>query len=81
VQFEPQSAGSPHRFGLPPLPPWPLDCHGFTEIVIQAQDAKGWDDVLAKILVLVVAPDHHQVRVERIERLADRAEIVGIRAL
>lgn len=25
-----QSAGSPHRFGLPPLPPWPLACYGFT---------------------------------------------------
>jgi hypothetical protein len=49
----------------------------YREIVIQAQDAKGRDDVLAKILVLVVAPDEHEVRVERVERLADRAEVVG----
>jgi len=47
------------------------------EIVIETKDAKGRNDVLAEIFVLVVAPDQHQVRVERIECGPDRAEVVG----
>ena len=49
----------------------------YREIVIEAQDAKGREDVFAKVFVLVVPSDRHQVRVERVERGADRAEVVG----
>src|SRR5271169_2749495 len=49
----------------------------YREIVIEAQDAKGRDDAFAKVFVLVVPPDQHQVRVESVERGADRAEVVG----
>ncbi len=44
------------------------------EIVVIAEQAKGRDDVLAEILVLVVAPHQHDIRVERVERLAHRAK-------
>jgi hypothetical protein len=47
------------------------------KIVVQTQDTKGRNDVLAKILVLVIAPDQHQVRVELVERGTDRAKVVG----
>ena len=53
-------------------------CHGCdVELVVVAQEAERRDDVLAEVLVLVVAPDHHQIRVEIVEDLADRAEIVA----
>ena len=47
------------------------------DIAVIAQKAEGRDDVLSEILVLVVAPHQHQVRVEIIKDLADRAKIIA----
>ena len=47
------------------------------EFGVVAEDAERRDDVLLEILVLVVAPDQHEIRVEIVEDLADRAEIVA----
>ena len=62
---------------LAAIAPWPWYARVDVEIVVIAEEAEGRDDVLAEILVLVVAPDQHQVRVEIVEDLADRAEIVA----
>src|SRR5271169_6955516 len=47
------------------------------EIRVVAQQAKRRNDVLAEILVLVVAPDHDEIRIEIVQYLADRAEVVA----
>src|SRR5215467_5523256 len=47
------------------------------KIVVEAQHAKGGNDIFVEILVLVVAPDEYEVRVERIQSSTDRAEVVG----
>ena len=41
---------------------------------VHGEDAEGRHPVLAEILVLVVAPDQHDIGVEGVERLADLAE-------
>ncbi len=46
-------------------------------LVVVAEHAEGRDDVFLEVLVLVVAPDQHEIRVEIVEDLADRAEIVA----
>jgi len=47
------------------------------EIGVVAQQAIGRDDVLAEILVLIVTPHHHDIRVEVVEDLADRTKVVA----
>src|SRR5262249_14740607 len=47
------------------------------EIGVVAEQAKGRNDVFAKILVLVVTPDEDEIRVEVVEDLADGAEVVA----
>src|SRR5215467_5922900 len=47
------------------------------ELVVVAEHAERRDDVLLEVLVLVIAPDQHEIRIEIVEDLADRAEIVA----
>ena len=51
-----------------------LFTEGFALEVVVGQHAEGWDDVLTEVLVLIVAPDDHEVGVEGVQLLADAAE-------
>src|SRR5436190_22060288 len=46
------------------------------EFVVVSQHTERRDNVFLEVLVLVVAPDQHEIRVEIVEDLADRAEVV-----
>ena len=73
-----QSPFSPQRFGLPPRCAAVGDGPGLqVEVVVVAEDAERRDDVLLEILVLVVAPDQHEIRIEVVEDFPQRAEIVA----
>ena len=73
-----QSPFSPQRFGLP-APLLPLaDGPGLqVELVVVAENAERRDDVLLEILVLVVAPDQHEIRIEVVEDFPQGAEILA----
>src|SRR5215470_16525066 len=62
------AAIAPMAIGLP----WPD-----LEIRVVAKNTEGGDDVLAEVLVLVVAPNENEIRVEIVQDLADRPEIVA----
>ena len=51
-----------------------LFAEGLALKLVVGQDAEGRDDVLAEVLVLVVAPDHHEIGVEGVQFLAQLAE-------
>src|SRR5947207_5878500 len=44
---------------------------------IVTEHAERRDDILLEVLVLVVAPHQHEIRVEIVEDLADRPEIIA----
>ena len=69
-----QSPFSPQRFGLPPVFVVPREQ---VEFGVVAEHAERRDDVLTEILVLVVAPDEHEIRVEIIKDFPQRAEIAA----
>ena len=51
-----------------------LHAKGLALEVVVGQHAEGRDDVLAEILVLIVAPDDHEIGVEGVQFLPNAAE-------